>query len=88
MTDPRVSLGYEVEADVTGPYEVIPAQPDTDLIVGGTLDVGITALRADGTRIVIGEIWAACPNYTAEQGKTRIDAAVVASRIVSELNRE
>lgn len=85
MTDPRIALGYEVEPDVEGPYE-LAAACDTGGDAGGTLDVGIMARRvSDGERIVIGEIWAACPNRDQE-GKTRIDAAAVASRIVDVLN--
>ena len=50
--------------------------------------LALLPLRADGTRIVIGEIWAKCPNCTEEEGSTRIDAAAVASHIVSELDRK
>ena len=78
MTDPRVALGYEVEPSVSGPYEL------ADALTDGTLDRGIIARRADGTRIVIGEIWAACP--TEGGGKTRIDANAVATEVVARLN--
>ena len=84
--DPRVSLGYEVEPDVTGPYSVQPAERKGDGSDGGSLDVGIVARRSDGKRIIIGEIWAACPDE--DGGKTRIDAITVARRLVAELNAE
>lgn len=82
MTDPRIGLGLEVEPEVAGPYEVRKVEkPSTN---GGTLDVGIIAYTACGKRIVIGEIWAACPDD--EGSKTRIDAIAVATRIVDALN--
>ena len=78
IADLRVALGYEVEPSVSGPYELAEALTD------GTLDRGIVARRADGTRVVIGEIWAACP--TEGGGKTRIDAQQVATEIIALLN--
>ncbi len=80
MTDPRVAMGYEVEPSVSGPFELANATTD------GTLDRGIVARRADGTRIIIGEIWAACPTDGGE--KTRIDANAVATEIIERLNAE
>ena len=85
MPDPRIALGYEVEPEVEGPYELAAAL-DVSQLSGGTLDIGILARRrSDGERIVIGEIWASCPNRD-QNGKTRIDAAAVAKRIVDMLN--
>ena len=82
--DPRVALGYEVEPNVTGPYNVQPARRDGSGDDGGSLDVGITARTTGGKRVVIGEIWAACPD---EDGvKTRIDANAVARTVVTRLN--
>ena len=84
MNDPRTTFGLSVEPDVRGPYGVQPAHRDGTGDDGGTLDVGLTAHTRDGTRVVIGEIWAACPDENG--GKTRIDAGAVAKRLVAELN--
>ncbi len=84
MTDPRIPLGLSVEPEVRGPYSVQPASRDGTGDDGGSLDVAITAHTRDGTRVVIGELWAACPNEHG--GKTRIDAHAVASRLVGKLN--
>ena len=78
--DPRIGLGYDVESNVQAPFAIMPAKSDGS----GTLDVGIIAHTSGGVRIVIGEIWAACPND--EDGKTRIDAHRVATEIVAKLN--
>ncbi len=86
MTDPRISYGLNVEPDVRGPYGVQPADRDGSGNDGGSLDVAITARTASGKRVVIGEIWAACPDE--DGGKTRIDATAVATRLVAELNQE
>ena len=85
MPDLRESLGIEVEPDVKGPYSTQPAKRDGTGNDGGILDVGIIAYLANGKRVVIGEIWAACPDE--DGGKTRINASTVAERIVSELNQ-
>jgi len=85
MTDPRPSLGYAVEPNVKGPYHIQPAHRDGSGNDGGILDIGITAHTSDGKRVVIGEIWAACPDENG--GKTRIDALAVATSIVETLNQ-
>lgn len=81
--DPRVAMGYDVEPEVFPPFEVMPAS-DTGGQLGGTLDHAIIARTKDGRRIVIGEIWAACPG--AGGTKVRIDAREVARRIAETLN--
>lgn len=86
MPDPRISYGVRVEPNVKGPYGAQPARRDATGDDGGTLDVGITAHTNNGTLVVIGEIWAACPNENG--GKTRIDAIAVATRLVAKLNEE
>ena len=84
MNDPRVEMGYHVEPKVVGPFTVQPARRVGDGSDGGSLDQGIIAQLPDGTRVVIGEIWAACPNQHGT--KTRIDAAAVAEAICRTLN--
>ncbi len=82
MTDPRIGMGFEVDLRVTGPYEVRAATSSD----GGSLDVAIVARRVvGGERIVIGEIWAACPSDGSEE-KVRLDAVEVASDICAKLN--
>lgn len=83
--DPRVAMGYAVEDGIVGPFGVMPAKRDGSGGDGGTLDVGITAYTPDGTRVCIGEIWAACPS-SAPGGKTRLNAVAVAEQIVRALN--
>lgn len=83
MGDPREGLGMAVEPDVVGPYDVVgahPASPDG----GGTLDRGITARTLDGRLVVIGEVWAAAVGK--DGSRVRINADVVAHRIVATLN--
>lgn len=82
--DPRVDMGYDVKPEVQGPYSIRRARRDGTGNDGGTLDVGIIAYTVDGTQVVIGEIWAACPDD--DGGKTRIDAIQVSKGIVARLN--
>jgi hypothetical protein len=84
MTDPREQLGHEVHSHVKGPFSVRQATRDGTGDDGGTLDVALVAHTEDGTRVIIGEIWAACPNQLG--GKTRINAKEVADSIVTTLN--
>lgn len=82
-SDPRKQLGLEVVPSVSGPYELMGAKPTTP-DAGGTLDVGILARTPDGRRVVIGEIWAACPGKDGV--KIRIAAREIAQRMIDTLN--
>lgn len=84
MSDPRVGLGYKVEASVQGPFEVMPAARAGDGSDGGTLDRGIVAHTETGMPVVIGEIWAA--GVGPGGSKVRLDASAVANDIVRRLN--
>lgn len=85
MADPRKDMGYEVHDRVHGPFSIRAAARDGTGNDGGVLDRAIVAQTKDGTCIIIGEIWAACPNEHG--GKTRIDAHAVAEAITQTLNR-
>ena len=82
--DPRERLGLKVEPDVVPPFELVAAKRDGSGNDGGTLDIGIIARLPNGEKVVIGEIWAACPGSGEE--KVRIDARRVAQAIVDTLN--
>ena len=83
---------------ISGPFEIKTAEPPTP-DHGGTLDRGIVGRLPDGRRVVIGEVWAACPAEDvdpasglvrgAERNLSRIsiDTDAMAQRIVDGLNR-
>ncbi len=85
VSDPRIALGFDVEAGVVGPYGIIPATRDGTGDDGGALDRAITAHTKDGRPVIIGEIWAA--GHGKGGAKIRIDADGVALQIVHALNR-
>lgn len=76
-------MGYEVEPNVVGPFEVLEAA-DTGGAAGGILDRGIVARTQDGRSVVIGEVWAA--GVGRGSPKIRIDASAVARSIVHRCN--
>lgn len=85
MTDPRELLGFVVHHAVTGPYHTRSASRTGTGDDGGTLDCAIIAQLPDGTRIIIGEIWAACPDSMGN--KHRINANEIANKIAITMNK-
>ena len=86
VTDYKSGLEAIANTDLTNTHnwfeikKAEPPNPDT----GGTLDRGIVARLEDGRRVVIGEIWAACP--TENHGRISIDTDAAAQRVVDALN--
>lgn len=68
-----------------GPPFSLHNPKDTGGALGGTLDRGILAIGEDGSRVVIGEIWARAVSSVEEAGVS-IDSVEIAEKIIEILN--